>query len=103
MSPSDDTSTITPVAHQHGAEAVFSPDWDARKLGESIYNAGTSPSAIADMLGVTGAMVPRALATAESRAICYFVAGLIGVPPGDIWPQFRSVRNGGTVRRGRRG
>ena len=103
MNPLDDTPTITSVDPQDGADRVFSPPWSPRKLNESIYNAGSSPNSIAGMLGVSSAMVPRALARAESRAICYFVAGLIGVPPGDIWPQFRSIRNGGALRRGRKG
>lgn len=103
MSPSREPTLISSLAIHDGSKPALAQGWTTAKVLKSIYNAGSSPMVISQMLGVADSMLSRSIKLAESRAICYFVAGLIGVPPGDIWPEFRSHRNGGTKRRGRRG
>ena len=66
--------------------------WTARKVTYLLLEEGWNKSAIARALEVSQPAVQAAISKGNSRAICYFVAGILRVPPAKVWPHFATGR-----------
>lgn len=82
------------VTPQDGTNRPIRPlkGWNERKITFLLGEAGFSKAEVGRILGVSQQAVQKAIKNADSRPICYFVAGILRVPPGRIWGRFRAGR-----------
>lgn len=75
--------------------------WTIEKIDRGLRGNGLTRSSVARDLGVSYNAILGAILFAKSRPACYFIAGVLGVPPANIWPQFLTPKQDPV--RGKRG